>query len=414
MLKVGRHALKATEVAVLHTGVCTVAKILSSGTTISVKDNSGFKAPYTLPMAGQVVAISVSGGNTAASVTPTTEGWGSDAYMYSLFNSYGGGVFVPKYSVAGAWVMAGSGGHNHADDHGAGVFDFATGKWLRLDNANGVKRVFDHPHAYTLSQTTGSPFYEIIGSQVPSPPHAYNHATFLDQGAKGSIIHITRAAIARESVGSGSVHVFDLTTRLWSRFTNNLSPRVNVESDVVRDVARNRYWLVMNDQHSYRNVMYFDLSDKTFKTTADQPEWASGELAGYNRTWLHQGMLIRQTEAGTLWYFDPDNAVAGWNRCVVSDPLPSSNNSFVRYGSKSYYWYSGTGGNTLVKMIPPTNPKTGTWDISSVSFTGDTLPVRSGGPGGAHYKNLIYVPAIDCLAWVPGGSNPVYLIKPNE
>jgi 3-methyladenine DNA glycosylase Mpg len=72
-----------------------------------------------------------------------------------------------------------------------------------------------------------------------------------------------------------------------------------------------------------------------------------------------------------------------------------------------------SGGSTLTTLTPPANPKTGTWVVGTETFGGATPAASHASTEGVnHYTQLIYVPAIDCLAWIPGGNNPVYLLKP--
>lgn len=366
-----------------------------------------FTPQYSLPSSGQAVAIGV---NHALSVTPTEDGFTAAEWDYSLFNSYGGGVFVEKYSAAGAYVLAGTGGHNHPDNPGAVVFDFANARWSRLDNTQGVARKTTSPHAFLESESTGAPWYEWPGTQVPLPAHPYRNLAYSPDGAKGSVVYITRAAVGAGASSSDRVHRFDLATRQWSRVGTGGSDRMingGFESDGLWDAVRNRWWYIIPDHHYLRNVAYLDRSDSTWKTTASSSSWHP-HMPG--ASFMHDGYILRNT-GGSLYLFDPDLPAEGWILLSVSGSLPQPAASrWARYRNGNWYAYAGAGGNTMQRIVPPDNPKTGAWTVSNITVSGASLPVRSGST--AHYSRFIDVPAIGCLAWIPGGSNPVFLIRP--
>jgi hypothetical protein len=361
-----------------------------------------------------VVAI---GSNGALDVTPTAEGWNQLSWSYSLFDSFGGGVYVPTYSAAGAYVLAGTGGHGHPDNNGAAVFDFSTAQWKRLDNANGVLRKSGN-FVYQVTDGSGAPWHEVTGSAVPLPAHPYGTLAYMPDGTKGSVIYVTRSAVASQSVDSGASHRFDLATRMWSRASSELSTRTDVEGDVVWDAARNRWWLIPMNLHNYQNLTYLDRADMKWKSTTTQSAYSSSILAGYARTVLHNGLLIRNRGVeGGLWCFDPDNPSAGWVKLNVSGMLPRSQDRWARHSNGNWYSYSGDGGNVITRIRAPQDPKTGTWVVDSIMVAGDTLPAKAGvsDPSTlAHYSRFFYVPALDTLAWIPGGNKQVYLVKPGS
>ena len=378
----------------------------------SVCESASGDVPYALPRSGQAIALSAPGGNTALSVVPPS--WDDGDWDYSSFGSYGGGAFVPKYSRVGAYVVAGSGGHAHPDNHGALIFDFSTGMWTRLDNANGVALKTEYPYAYSTSEGNGAPWHEISGSNVPLPPHPYACMAYSPDGTKGSIIHVTKNAVGRESTISQCAHKFDLATRMWSRASTGASGRADYESDALWDEARNRWWLLINTQQNYNNVMYLDRADSVYKTTATFA-YPSSAIEGYARVMLHDRMILRNCGASKgLFLFDPDSPSSGWIKLNVAGSLPNSSNRWARYSNGAWYSMPSGGGSTLTRIVPPSNPKTGMWTVDSVTLGGTPPPTGQRGyyTDKNHYTRLFYVPLIDCLAWVPGGSLPVHLIKP--
>lgn len=375
---------------------------------------------YPIPAVGQCVAIS---GNTAADVTPTHEGWTSDAWLESLFESFGGPAFAPGYSAEGAVVFSG-GGHDHPDNVGAAVFDFATGLWSRLDNANGVARPDAGSRTYSVqpAATNGAPWYELLGSEVPAPPHPYGTLAYCPDGARGSVLWVTRAAVTVDgNLSSPTAHRFDLATRAWSRYSQFQASRVGVEADALWDETRNRWWHLLSAQNNFRNVAYLDRSNQTWGLSASQASFPSSSITGsasaqYSRNWLFRGLILRAAN-GALWCWDPDDATTGWRALAVTGTVPTL--TFAGHSDGCLYAFAGaSASNTITRLRPPADLaqlKTGTWVVESVTIGGAALPARAGRQDPAptnHYRRFGAVPALDCLYWIPGGTKAVYLLKP--
>lgn len=378
---------------------------------------------YTLPSSGQAVAI---GTNTVDSTTPNT--WTAAAWSAANFDSYGGGTFVPTYSARGAYVIAGSGGHSHSDNYDALVFDFTTATWTRLQNANGVN-LKAAGGAITVAQTNDAPNYEIkvdgsgnpsttgTASQVPAPGHPYNQLVYVPDGTLGSVLYFGRAAVCELPWGAQATHRFDLSTRLWSRYSAALNPRVTTDLGSVYDAARGRVWFGYT--FDYTSLGYLDLADRQAKTLGSFSTPSGAAFPG--AFVVHGNLLLAICPGGTnlnsIWAIDGD-APTGWTQLTHTGTFPTTpnhRNRWIRYSNGNYYSMLAAGGNTVYRLRPPANPLSGTWIVDTVSITGATMPPRYGvGDGNAHYSLLCYVPAIDCLAWVPGGSASVYLFKPGS
>jgi len=368
-----------------------------------------YSAPYRMPGAGQAVAIGI---NTFNSITPSE--LSVSQWNGSVFVSYGGGTFVDDYSAGGAWVAAGTGGHGHTDNPGGAIFDFADARWKirRPADANALYQ----PSGYRLSQSNGSPYFEINGtSQVPVPAHPYAQLaplpSWLDGGSRGSVIYVTRSAIAGESVGSRASHRFDLATGVWTRAGTSLFSVETVEADAVFDPARRVYWLLTNQEHLYNSLRYLDTRDWTTKLLGTFTPTVAGNASG--RCFMHAGMIVRHAEGtpSLLYAIDPTHVSSGWRRLSVSGTLPpNARNRFAPWRGK-FYWLPSNGGSTLYRLTPPANPLNGTWVADTVTI-GTSLPQHAAVGATAHYTALFDVPAIDSLAWIAGGNNSVYIIRP--
>lgn len=392
----------------------------------------GFSPPYSLPSAGQILAIA---GSSPADARPGDIDAGR--WNYALWNSYGAGVMVDDYSSGGAYVLAANGGHAHGEITGAAVLDFATGTWTYLPHDNGGPAIGTGGGGsyFLVSEMTGAPYWEVNGSNglggnfwVPGPPHPYQNLAAWPAanggGSKGSVAYVCRSAMGEAGLGSsGAVHRFDLQDRRWRRVTDSVSARNPggsglgaFEGSCILDAARGRIWHIPINQFAYTTVEYFDLGSLAFGASGSGPS-PPANLGNRQRIWLLSGLLFAQGDNGTLYVFDPDDAAAGWRQCTVSGgSLPNRLNRFVHFPpTNKLYWIDQQGGATLTRLTPPANLITGTWVLDTWTAP-EELPEldTTNDPGdlAEQYGFLFYVPSIQRLAWVAGGSNLVRLIYP--
>lgn len=371
--------------------------------------------PYRLPEPGEIVLI---GGNTTDDIRPA--GFSAEQWGYSLFDCFGGGTFVPRYSQHGAYVIAGSGGHMVPENTGAVVFDFSTALFSRIDNAQGVPSRVD---PFRAEELNGPPYYEIGDSGVPAPGHPYATLVPSPLGDKGSVLCLTRSAVGGPSFGSPACHALDLATRRWSAVAGPM-PHHSPEHDALWDEKRNCWWYVPYELHYHQTMNYLDGADMRWKETAPADTFYAGGASGnglaihFNRVMLVNGMLVRNVgpELG-LWVFDPDKAELGWlrNTNVVGNLPIHKDTRWAPHGDGCWYHLESAPTNSLIRIMPPANPQTGEWKFDAVTLSGPALPSTAGvtDPGAtSHYTRFFYVPSIDCLAWMPGRGKKVSLIKP--
>ena len=402
--------------------------------TVTIVPGGGFVPPYALPSPGQAIAL---GSHTAQDIRPSSYFGGyAGSWQYSLFDSYGGGVLVPSFSEAGAYVMAGTGGHNHPDFTGGVAFDFQTGIWKLLPDASGTIQKSTYPYAYVIEDgDTSSPEHElnlpnINGNPnpnfVPSPPHPYANLMPLPPelggGPLGSVVYAIQGAQARESRTSSRSHRFDLSTRTWSRFTSNHLGDLNVklsDSDApsVYDPTAKRIWQLPVQIHSTQTIGYIDLTEAS-------PQWRLSASWPYVSTWdsTHSAWLddtrrlILMQSPTRLVALDLNNLTAGPRLLNFTGTLPPSGNRWELYPPDGSFYYKSYAGNVLWKLTPPTgNPLTETWSVTSFEVTGATLPSISAAAqagGVRHYTRFFYVPSIASFAWIADSFNPVMLIRP--
>lgn len=392
--------------------------------------NNSWTPPYALPSSGQVVAIgSASGAGSFYNTAPTspTNGTMSGAnWSYAVFNNYGGGDVVEEYSQGGAYVVSGSGGHGVPANVGASIFDFTDATWKRKDPAATHGSLTYYRTAdYNPGETTGSPHYEITGSNgIPAPAHVQSQqlrwVPAAGSGSLGGTIQIARAAILTDASSAMYAYTFDLSSGLWVRRSTNGSNRALYHASAVYDAARNRYWHLGGNENIFNTVEYLDITDWTFKQTASFGFTQNDQEQG--SAFMYQGLLLRHGAPGSLMCFDPDNVAGGWSQLTVTGgPLPGSHlNRWVYYppNGKFYKRESTNANGVLNRLTPPaSNPKTNPWTVDTVTL-GSSMPrtTLDGDPGdqAQHYCCLVYVPSIQRLAWIPGGQNQVYLIHPGS
>jgi hypothetical protein len=373
--------------------------------------------PYTLPAHGEAVAI---GSNVAGSVRPAQIN--AFDWSYSLFQSFGAGTFVPDFSAGGAFVVAGSGGHNAPPVLDAVAFDFADATWKRIPNANGiVQRSAD----YDVAETTGAPFYELRGAtagQVPAPSHLYGLTIHLPAGPvggpRGGYLKMGSSAATLQSYPGSGIHKMDLSTGLWSRVTNDtLDFGTNYEATTVFDPQTSRYYFIPDGFHAFDSLQYFDLADQRIKRTPSYPWPDTPADAQYQTTFLDpvRRLIVVQRPGNPLRALDLNDFASGWRTLNSSGTQPPQANRWVFYPEDGrFYTRTNNSGQTLYRMTPPQDWRTGTWVIDTVTVTGAPLPdfTATAGGGVRHYGTFFYVQAIKSLAWISGDSTQVLIMRP--
>ncbi len=385
----------------------------SSG-TVSLKVNAAATGGGGLPPSGQALVVANSGGHQSVNNNFNTAG----SWTWALFEAYGSGVFNPSYSTDGAFVIASSGGHNHAEIRGAAGFDFTTRSWF-YKAPTGVS---EKSGTGTLeAETTLTPWYELnVGTTVPAPPHPYKFMTYIPTsnggGPKGAILHPVRGAVSDQARSVTSSHRMNLDTGTWTRAVATAPGPYwpGNEGSCVYDPVTKRYYLVSGgDLHATSSLYWLDGTTWTWNSVATTAS-ANGAANGggpYIAAWLYEGngkrLLMAQWGPNLLMAQDL-SALGTWHTLAVSNgPLPAdggtSFNPWTNHTAQNvlYYRNSEGAGQTVFKLTPPANPLTGQWALSTVTLTGNTIPEFIGsGVGTRAYKSLFYIPSLQMLGWV--------------
>ena len=401
-----------------------------------------FEPPYDLPASGEVIRIPTDGRNVAVSVKPAPHTNGS--WQYALFQAYGGGAFATDYSEAGAYVIAGTGGHNAPPCFGAAIFDFATATWSYLPNGNG----FDEARTEDVdreTETNGSPYLELTAvttPEMPSPGHTYQlliaPPSSVLGGSRGAIVRTVGAAQTFEAWDSPQSHALDLETGVWSRASVNVVRDVfdwtpYTDAVAAYDRIDDRIYLLLGDMAVYWRLPYLDLADGTWKNAGS---YESPTETGVVKTMFvdeARRLLVIVRGSGELWAFDLNDVEAGPVELSVTGTVPTRAMRWELYpvedgGDGSWYAFTGVGpayetvppyplatDQFLHRLTPPAgDPLTEPWTFSTVPIDGGLTAqyVSDPGSGAFHHTRFFYVPQIRSFAWIPNGTGPVELVRP--
>jgi hypothetical protein len=404
-------------------GVCVATQRIGRPPLVS-------SLPYTVPAAGVTKQIAL---NTAEEFCPPAWTASGEAAKWPecLWREFGtGGGLVEDYSEHGAFVIANTGGHQAPTNVGGFAFDFSTARFEILTPQN-TGYTWYRQTDYFLAETSGSPWFEITGSGgIPTPPHPYDDAVVLPTasggGTKGSIVYPKRMAITQTSEECYRSHRFDLDSKLWSRFSTDSvgnaarAGSIDFNGSCVLDDTRNVIW-VTHGANDLRDMQYLDLSDGLYKLTAQSTFFPSSDVAvGY--MFMFQGLIFKQAANGSegrLYCYDADDTTTGWFRITTSGttlPTEGTANKWAYVPSKDkFYKLPYGGGTSMFRLTPPSGwqgtpslLKSGTWVCDTVSIS-PSVPASA--PPGHTQSRFFYVPALGCLAWIPGNTGDgVYLI----
>ena len=373
--------------------------------------------PYSLPAAGAAVAI---GANTAASIKPS--GISAFNWAYSLFNSYGTGSFNPDFSGAGAFAIAGSGGHNAPPNLDAAVFDFSTATWKLVSNANGIAARDSDYLATDASDDNYRELHAETTGQVPAPSHLYALTAYLPAsmggGPKGSYVKLGSLAVFSNAAFGRGIHKMDLSTGLWTRMTADLADFMwAYEGTSVFDPVDKRYYVIPDSFHRVNYLQYYDVATATMKQTQTYPSPGDYTASEYQATWLDPArrLILNQRPGWPLRALDLRNIAAGWVVLKTAGSQPNASNRWAYYEPDGRFYTRGNAsGQVLNRLTAPSDWKNGTWTYDTVTLGGAALPnyTDAAGNGARHYGTFFYVPALKSLAWISGESTPVVVLRP--
>jgi hypothetical protein len=389
-----------------------MAKLLSTPATITVAN-----LPYSVPAAKTAVAIGV---NVAADSRPAQHSVFD--WSYATMENYGSGCFVESYSAAGAWVVAGTGGHGGAAMYGQLVFDFTTARWSYVHNANGLAN-----RTGSLSSSEMNSNGEVtiggVSGGMPAPAHVYGK--LIEQpkafggGPKGSLLMVNGLYMDQAAmIGSNYAHSLDLSTALWTRYTSNTRSSVYKsypapwhDAQAAYDPVTGRIYDPPVQLAAVTQLPFIDLATRQWavQNISQQPPGSQyGHFVDVSRR-----LLVFLNDGALRAY---DLRTFALVTLATSGPVPSHRNRWTYYPVDGC-WYSYSGRGQQIDRLQPPNAGaggSGIWTFSTVTISGATLPAQANmtGAGNSHYTRFFYVPALQCFAWIAGVDHQVVLVKP--
>jgi hypothetical protein len=439
----------------------------SSPFSITVSD-SPLDVPYALPSAGGKRELLVSGATRFLSEVRPAWHTSPGGWKYSLLNAYGGGAFTPELTAAGAYVLAGHGGHGAPMVQGFVHFDFTTGLWAPYvhaadkDGTPAPERVTPDyaPEELIDDPTVGRANRELLGFvELPLPDHTYQLLHVPPRAHAGGTLHLVRTlstAVTQAAYGGSRAHKIALEgsrAGRWSRASTNrlhdlYHPGTTTEAESAYDPTDRRIYLPTGFP-DYWNVAYIDLLDETWKSFPVRSAAEAGIAGGPRSIFVddERRLLVAITLTHIGFLDLTETTDRAWRLAPVSGAFPNGDGTGVNWrgrmdkypsthgGDDCWYFLWGRGVRTngsdgaikekahqqyLWRLEIPSDPVGGTWSWSTVAPTAED---DSGGitaaheqdfanAGGMHYTRFFYVPALRCFAWIPRHDSPVELIKP--
>lgn len=401
--------------------------------TLGSDGGANVQNPCTVSAEGAAVnrnTVRIVGTNSEDSVRPSSHS--ASQWQYSLFASWSGGAFVPGWGTHGAYVMCGTGGHGAPENYDAVLFDFGDYTWKRLPNTNGVAA---NPSPRTPGDTTGSPYYEIPGTQVPAPAHVYQHQI----GVGNSVYWVSNTFATTAAAGGNYLHRCTLNanqTCTWSRVASNAFnaafPGFGTYGGgnfaaTFHDPRRNRLWFLNVMTHWVTTIPWI---------TLDGSNWSGTAITAATRDTSGEGMLIHDPDqdcilaavpGGQLYQLNlAGSPLAGW-QAVSSTGLSSSGMAggsgesvairWTKYavadgGDGCFYGYRDNGSNVIKKFDPQTRAFSDVTVSNGVAIPRINPSSQIYPNQAQHFTRFCYVPARKCFAWIPGNGQPVALLRP--
>lgn len=363
--------------------------------------------PFPLPSAGQALHV---GGNTFDDIRPS--GATSATWNYVNLQAWGSGVWVPGYGSMGAYVIPGAcGGHDDGCSFYSPLWDVSTGLWRRLDPTNTIDRYLGTNH--NVSETSGSPYYEVSGTtppnSVPAACHPYRNAV----AHGGDVLWVGRAAVCRDSVSSPTVHKVALgsSTCTYSRFTSNASASGRIGPDAcVVPLADGLCYHVDASNNARTSVETFSAATGEWGLSGTYALPAN-ECSGNGYVFGHLGRYLVKRGSGTTHFlFDRLSASAGWSALTVTGAPPASATNMPAECGGAYFWVPNGGGSVLTKGV--VDAGAGSITFAAVNLSFGSVPAHP--TTNNHYTASwgMSIAGVSYIGHCVGGAHGMHIIRP--
>lgn len=357
--------------------------------------------PSFVPAAGTFANVSL---NTMSAVDPcpSQSCVYSGAGIESVFNVWNGGAYAANYGQYGALVCHG-GGHNSYSGNAPFLYDIGNRTWACIGTPS--------PYEELSADSDGE-----YPDGRPFPPHCYSGLGYLSPanggGTKGSLLRFGFA-------GSGDnewVHRCDLTTGVWSRWSNTFLTGGSYFT-ACYDPTRNRHWYCAGYESFFSGHGYIDSTTGLVHVLSNLGDNADGANHTMGYCPVNDTLVALGTQSGVIMLRGRlASSSVQFNQLTTSGIFPPDPNAGLEWSTllQCFVSYYGNGSATVYKLTPPaTSPLTNAWVWSSQTLTGagGATPVVANYPSGfnGQWSRFREVPALRCFIYADGKDNPVQL-----
>lgn len=399
-----------------------MATLLSSPATISVV------APAPVPTGVPSYIANLAPGaalQLSTRISDAFVGFAGEAGDAIGVYAYSGGAYDTK---RGRYMRSG-GGHN--DHNGNGVYG------LSLYSSESPVWTLFKPHTSPPSVTSfGSNAVETAPNGDPASSHTYNQIVYDKHNDRLVLMGLGSAAGNNGAAFSG-IRTLSLATNVWE--PPSARPRklyVGQGAFACYDEVARVIWC--KEGQVSRPLQRYDVVANTIAAVDDGLSTFNIDVAvamdptrrymiaigGYNDA----GPLDNASADIVLWDLASYNGtrVMAYSRRLSGFPAALRNAKIgVEFHPPSGSFVAWNGGNTLYRLIPPSNPFTGSWTFQTITPGGSGLPAIGSGSLDGVYSKFRWAPypsdatrgvfVMDCVQGNPGNyvASKTTIYKPN-
>lgn len=341
--------------------------------------------------------------------------------------AYSGVTYTPYLGAQGS-ILTDGGGHEDYWGNEVYAYDIAAKTWSRLSmplglTGTGLWQDVVGGNGYFGDGTYGECYADASATTTlqtqPAPAHSYSQRFCVapgvaGSGSKGAYVSMSRTATSRGgNRGASYVHVFDLETKVWSRYSTNSFANVRnifdgdapIDKPFAYDATRNKAYCFPYDAAVYP----FNFGTKAWGnevTLGGAP--AAAQSLGMFAHLPSLDLLFHLYSTVSGFRVARADLTGQWKTPGWTGTPPTAGGACWDSDNGCVWVYpaSPIGGKTLYKLTPPADPLNQPWVWSSQTFSGvapnDAFPTAISG-----WHNFVYVSALRSAFWVVDATKPV-------
>jgi hypothetical protein len=378
--------------------------------------------PGWLPASGAMGRVNL---NQLVNVADSTnsDSFLTDTDLANTLNTYGSTVFCKDYGPLGSILIFG-GGHNDRINNAVYRYDIYTRLFSRISNGTPIPIRSLSFDAVSGSEPVGAianPWAEywtdnsrtaVITGKC-GPPHTYGNLQYVPASAAGN----TNGFLVLMGGWSFGAHMVDLDNPSagWGRcgalFTDALpSTQISGYGSTLWDSSRSKLVCYPFNGSAQSNTVTLSFPAKTVGTTVAY----MNSYYSVSRYMAADDLYVCMNlyDAGNPPIFYVHDPVTGTiTTAAQSGTLPTARFYTLEWDEQHRRVVGWDGASTTLWVCtPPSNPRTGSWVWSSLSFTNSDPVVQQTGAN-LMYDRLHYVPGLQAFFAVVRVDGPVQCWK---